>query len=444
MKHLLPLGFALMATLSATRARAAPTPDRVAIIVEGADQTLISEAIAGTLPENWSPADETEFSNALDAQGHHGSALAALAKPKTRDTLIARARKAAVAAHDRVVVFAKVTVQRGKRTIQLTVVDATKDDVASTTITQRVGRLDRNGKEKLQGAVASLLAGTEPPPAPAAPEPALTAAAAPVTVPKESPPAAPAQDEAVASARDTAGTQRAILDLSAGATLRSRHFEYTDGRTANLRPYDVDGVPFAQGSVELFPFARSSSVVARNIGLVGDAGSAVAFRSHASDGTDGRTSWTRYDAGLKVRIPFGTGPRSVVLGVLAQYGNEAFHFEDPAKIGGELPDAVYGFGRGAVDARIPLGPVAARARAAYLLVLEQGGVGGRFRDARAQGVEGSLGIAVPVARELEARAGANYTRFFYAFSPVVGDKYVAGGALDQMLGGELALALVLQ
>ena len=43
---------------------------------------------------------------------------------------------------------------------------------------------------------------------------------------------------------------------------------------------------------------------------------------------------------------------------------------------------------------------------------------------------------------LEGRIVFDYERYFYAFQPIPGDAYVAGGALDQFFGVRLAVAYI--
>ena len=51
-----------------------------------------------------------------------------------------------------------------------------------------------------------------------------------------------------------------------------------------------------------------------------------------------------------------------------------------------------------------------------------------------------LGLGIKLTDGLEARLVAEYARFFYSFTPQVGDAYVAGGALDQIYGMRLGAA----
>ena len=63
----------------------------------------------------------------------------------------------------------------------------------------------------------------------------------------------------------------------------------------------------------------------------------------------------------------------------------------------------------------------------------------RQRDAATHGFELSLGAAWPLGGGLDLRVRATYERYVYAFAPVPGDAYVAGGALDQIFHGGLAV-----
>jgi hypothetical protein len=233
---------------------------------------------------------------------------------------------------------------------------------------------------------------------------------------------------------------RSLADLSLGFQLGSRHFAYNDAIGANLRPYDVDGAPMLAIAVALHPF--SETPVLRDFGFYGDFASAIALASATSGGASVGTSWSRYDLGGRARVRLGDHERPVMLGASAGYGLELFRFTEPTTIDPELPSVAYGFVRAMLDARIPIGPFALTAAVAYLHVVQNGEVGLRVRGTRNDGVEGSLGASLPFARVFEARLSGRYTRFFYSFDPVPGDLYVAGGALDQYLTGQLALAWV--
>jgi hypothetical protein len=106
----------------------------------------------------------------------------------------------------------------------------------------------------------------------------------------------------------------------------------------------------------------------------------------------------------------------------------------------QIPSVDYTANRTAVDARIPAGRFAFLAEAGFRAVLNAGAVAQHFRSTSVEGVDAQLGGAFAIASGWEGRLVVDYERYFYAFSPVPGDAYVAGGALDQFFGARLALA----
>ena len=252
------------------------------------------------------------------------------------------------------------------------------------------------------------------------------------------PDTSPRAGEPDTSPRTSGDATRSRADLSVGLVLGSRHFAYHDAVGTNLRPYDVDGAPMVAIAVLLSPFAETP--VLRDFGFYGDYESAVALQSATSGSSPVGTTWSRYDIGGRARVRLSNGPRPVMLGAAVGYGLELFRFTDATTIDPQLPSVSYGFIRGLLDVRVPIGPVALSAAIGYLHVVANGDVGLRVRGTRNAGVEATVGAAVPFAHAFEARLSGTYTRFFYSFDPVPGDTYVAGGALDQFLTGKLALA----
>jgi hypothetical protein len=421
---------------------AAAEPDAIAIFVQGESAKEIGDAIEAALPPDWRAVDRARFAAAMTNEGQRTPIATAMAKPKSRAELVAHAKDAAFATQARSIVIAHSAKTGTKRSVSILVVDPAKEAApAPVRLTSTKSGPD---KKELSTTLASMLPAHAHGAGEAAPSPPPTSAA-PAPLPEKRPTnetsaPPPPSDEARADAPVRLGDRVAysgdLLDLAAGVTFRSRHFSYNDGRSANLRPYDVDGVPSIGAALEVHPFGRDVSSPLAGLGIAGDFQTAVALDSRAPSGAEVSTSWTRFDAGLRYRLRY----RGVEGGVIAQYGQEAFGFSG-SSIVRELPEVRYGFGRGGLDVRVPLGPIAVRAEAAYLLVLSAGGVGGRFRSTSANGVEGALGASLPLTRILEARAYATYARYFYAFSPEVGDPNVAGGALDEMMGGRVALAL---
>jgi hypothetical protein len=235
------------------------------------------------------------------------------------------------------------------------------------------------------------------------------------------------------------GRATALAFVRAAFEMGSRNFSYVDRLTPTLRPYTVSAAPLAVVEGELYPLARSGTPILKDLGATLDYAMALGLSSSDSTGTPVSTSWNAFDAGLRERIPIG---RSVLLGVHAGYGENAFQFSGALKSTAELPGVRYRFVRGGADGRLDLGLVALYAYASYLDVLDAGPVGAYFSRATIGGVEGRFGVTKAIGRSVELSLEVAYTRFFYTLNPQPGDAYVAGGALDQMAFGSLGAAYV--
>jgi hypothetical protein len=71
--------------------------------------------------------------------------------------------------------------------------------------------------------------------------------------------------------------------------------------------------------------------------------------------------------------------------------------------------------------------------AGYLHVTSAGEIYDQFRDEHVAGFDGNLGFAIALGYGAEVRLMGRYTRYFASFDPELGDRHVAGGALDQLL-----------
>ncbi len=241
-------------------------------------------------------------------------------------------------------------------------------------------------------------------------------------------------------ARQKVDISRASVDASIGFGLGSRHLSYHQALTSNLRPYDLDGAPMLTVALSAYPFAEQRAL--RDVGFCLDYASALGLTSATRGGTQLSSDWSRFDVGARYRARAGAGPAPAMFGLFAGYGLEQFLFTGANALAADLPAAAYGFVRAAADARVPVGPVALTASMGYLHVVSNGDVGLRVRGTSNDGVEASAGVSLPFAGNFEARISGVYTRFFYSFTPAAGDAFVAGGALDQLFKGQLALAWV--
>jgi hypothetical protein len=229
-----------------------------------------------------------------------------------------------------------------------------------------------------------------------------------------------------------------FLQLSLGVEGGMRHFAYTDGVTANLRPYTLNAAPLAAAGAELYPLAGDHVV---DLGLVVTYAHSFAVQSATVDAGRLETVWSRYSAAARARVRTGAVESAPVFGLTGGYAEERFAI-DSSNPNASLPSVDYRFVRASADARVPFGRFALFGDVAYLAVLAAGDVAARFPKASVAGVEADLGGAVAIAWGLEARVTASYRRFFYSMNPTPGDAYVAGGALDELAGVQAGLAYV--
>jgi hypothetical protein len=236
-----------------------------------------------------------------------------------------------------------------------------------------------------------------------------------------------------------------------GFGVLGRTFVYADRGTANLRDYSLWAAPSSFVRAEAWPtvfFPR----LPFDLGLVGGAASAFALRS-TIDGARIPTSWTRWDVGIAARVGIPRGSARVTLA----YGRDRFAFSTSDVVFYELPQVDYAYVRLGGDARIALWRFAALASVGWRFALlgsrdgiQRDTLTERFSHATLGGVDVQLGAALPLLplfrqrwlRGLELRATLEWTRWFYAMHPALGDEYVAGGALDHMFGLRLGAAWV--
>lgn len=432
---------ALCALLALTRAAAAVVPEAraLAIVADGAGAEALARSIAGKLPAPWTRADAAAFAKALRAEGQTSAVGRLLDAPRTRASTLAELERAARASHaDALVVLRmKPGKSRGGRSVAVLVLEpGAANPIVERDVALGAAPSDDDAEQVL-GAFGPELARIAAPTAPHETKPPK-AAPSPASPPSA---ARAAEADNVATVHAPRGVAYALLDASLGLEFASRHLTYNDRVTNNLRAYDVDGVPTAALDLQLYPLARSGVAVLKDLGFVGEVRRAFLLNSATTDGTKVSTEWTRFDAGLRGRMRFG-GARPMVLGLRGSYGQETFKFADGANASGELPSVGYKLLRAMLDARVPVGPIAVVAAFGYLHVLEAGSLQDRLRGTKVAGIEARLGASVPLGSVLEARLTVDYTRFFYAFSPVPGDAAVAGGALDHLVRAGLAIAFV--
>lgn len=423
---------ALALVAAPTNAEAAE-PTSIVVYIEGQDADATRDEILAILPKSARVVDPESFTDALAKAGQRGPMGNVMAIAKQRGKLLEKIRKAIDAAGASAAIIGRI---RKTRTLSREVYLLYVKGSGELAVDEPVP-LDDSGEQR-KGALKKTL------------DPALaeiasldTSAAAPPP-PDEGKPSEETPNE---GGETDSGPGRTPHDVATAALIADvsfqvggRFFEYSDGLTSNLRPYDVFGAPMGRMAIELYPLAFARDIpVGKDIGITASYAMAFGLTSATQGGEPISNTWMRVTAGLRGRIRLGDAP-SAVLGINAGFGLLRFGYEAQGTLAAEVPDVDYKLLRFGLDGRIPLGPVALELEGTFLLPLSSGAVYDRQRDASVLGVEGRAGLAIPLSAGFELRVMGEYTRFFSAFAPVPGDAYVAGGALDQLITLRLGAA----
>ena len=352
-------------------------------------------------------------------------------------------------AHADAVVLVRVSRTTQSRRVAMVVIDPTAASEPRDVLVILPAIASAADGGKLAGALLPVLAklpvAAPAPAAAASPPSSEPVAAAPSATPPKDPPSM-ALNLPTSEARDTASAAPRsdrdddlvpLVRGSAAVGVGSRSFSYHDRVSSSLKSYSLAGTPTLGGSLDVFPLARRRDAL-RGLGVYGDATVAIALSSQASGGAaataSGETSWTRWDVGARYVAPLG---RRVKLGGTFGYARESFEMKLP--VNSVVPSVAYSILRPALEGSVELGSLGVDVTGAYLVTLSGGDLESLGRATRIGGVEGRAVVRYAVGRHFGLSAGATYTRFFYSFAPLPGDSFVAGGALDQMMRGELAL-----
>lgn len=228
-----------------------------------------------------------------------------------------------------------------------------------------------------------------------------------------------------------------IFNINASFDIGGRFFGYNDPITTNLRDYSVFGAPGFSARAEVYPLAPLGIIILKDLGLTGEFRMQPGLSSETSDGTEVETNWMRFGGGLRFRLPVGDKEKPFVFGLRGGFVQDGFTLTATGDLAAEAPSVKYNFMRVGLDARFPIGPVAITAFGGYLGAIDAGEVKERFTDPSIGGIDVGGGLTVPIAYGFEARLQAEYVRWFYAFAPVLGDAFIAGGALDEYIHLEI-------
>lgn len=415
---------------------ASPSKRRVVVYTEGARSASVSDQLKGGLPATGDVVDNAEFRKALTAQGQKLPLGLTITLKSKRGAIITKIGKAleSMNADAAIIGFIRpkrpfgnevviLVVEKGKTepTVDQVVAldkDATRAEMQASI--EPVTSTWASSGGGAEGGGGSGAGGDEKQPDEKKPD-------------EDKPPEA--EEGEWVRPKNVFGHE--IFSINASFDIGGRFFRYNDPITTNLRDYSVFGAPGISARAEVYPLAPLGILILKDLGLTGEFRMQPGISSETSDGTEVETAWMRFGGGLRFRLPVGDKEKPFVFGLRGGFVQDGFVLSAAGDLAAEAPSVKYNFMRVGLDARFPIGPVAITAFGGYMGALDAGEVKERFTEPSIGGIDVGGGLTVPIALGFEARLQAEYVRWFYAFAPVVGDAFVAGGALDEYIHLEI-------
>ncbi len=485
----LAIGLVLTVSLWMTKpvfAAPAKSPS-IVLVVEKTDSEAEREIASSGLPAVTLEGSKDLLAAVAD-QGVTGSIGQALVNPRTRRATILAVRRGMkrVGATGVLLVHARPS-RAGARSMHVVLLVGTQtepmidEDIAIpkgqkpaprvvARLSTYLGALSPTPAVEAPGGSTAPERAAAPPPA-AAPSAAVVAPASPSASPPVAAPAtdptppnspelaspsaapdAPKQDEESvgASEKDAIATKRGPLDHSnamvfaeVAVGVARRSLNYIEPLYGPLRPYRAPAIGVYSIGGEIYPAASSGINVAKDIGLVARVANSLSLESKSEDGTQtARAIFWRYAVGLRGRILAGKTKGSPLIGVEGTYGVWSFLFGGDADLVDESPPVQYRYLRAGADLRVPVGVFTLLGGAGYMNVLTAGPLTDRFPNARIFGVDATIGATYPVMPWADVRLALTYARIFSNTHADVDAAYVAAGALDQYIMGNLGMSAI--
>lgn len=257
----------------------------------------------------------------------------------------------------------------------------------------------------------------------------------PVVAPEEGP---PRPEQASAPATQSQHVIR-LLDVGLGLSFFQRHLSYGGDQNNVFPPYDMSGAPAAGLEVGVFPYRTTNW----SVGVSGGFQYAFALNTDfkvpmANQTGKYATKSSQYNIGPRGRYHFG--PTGYV-GLGVEYGAQSYSIDlpPPTLTDASVPDVSYSYLRPNVEARVDVIPkLGILANVGYLVVFNAGEITSDtyFVKSRSSvlAFDVGLGAAYEVYPHVEIRAGVDFRRYHFKFSPLQTDPRIATSADDSFLG----------
>ncbi len=244
------------------------------------------------------------------------------------------------------------------------------------------------------------------------------------------------------------------LDIALYGRVFSRKLTYNDDLFGLLRGYSLALGPAFGINGSWFPAAHFTKNFAAHIGIDGmfERAFAIDSRRRRPDAVPGEgdaeifpTRSQTWYVGLRGRYPVGDHFFSAFGG----FGGHDFVVQPsgPSVPGTDntpqIPKVNYRYVRLGLSARLAVaGGLYVAVRGAYRILTSLGGIGDTiwFPRASAGAADAEFEVGYRVFDGLEIRVSVDWRRYWYTMNPVLGDAWIAGGAVDQYFGGTLGVA----
>jgi hypothetical protein len=244
------------------------------------------------------------------------------------------------------------------------------------------------------------------------------------------------------------------LELGVGFGVFSRALEYNQDVNRRFHEYHLPLAPVAAVEGRFYPASYFTDGIAARFGLAArfERSAGLSSKEDEGGGPTFGTKMQEYAVGVRYRQPL----RPVELGGSLSYGSHEFSLDGDAEPGliaangmpvarDRVPDISYQYLRPAIDVRLTAGRIFVGAGLGYRLVVGTGEVGSAdwFPHSSAAGIDASLTGGYEVVPGLAVTASGDFRRYAFDMNAEESDltepRDVAGGAVDQYLGGRIGV-----
>ncbi len=234
-----------------------------------------------------------------------------------------------------------------------------------------------------------------------------------------------------------------MIDAALGVRLTHRALRWNDNLFGEQRDYTAPVAPYFTLDARWFPAARATTSWAAHVGLYASGAFAVGIDSTDARGRAFDTTAYELRAGLLGRVPLGAHALTAGVG----FERRSFAVTPVEDLGDPDDPGVASVTYDALsldlDARLAITRrTSLSVGATGALPLAFGDLEDRlFSSASGAAIELRAGASWLADENVELRAMASYRRYFLAMNPSPGDRWIAGGLVDEFASITLSAAL---